>query len=176
MDNSVISDLSKGANPLLSGQSTTPYFSESFTQNLNDAFNVYNFLDNNTNRGVEFSLANYNIHGQDNFQIATMHDMDGSEIKSNRFSNDNLIWSVHNHDGPRGLDYKNVGNQWVQDKITMNGIFRNNASKGLGFPRFFTVNDNNRMIEITGAGQNINKTQPFNVQFLKSLERLYGSK
>lgn len=177
-DGSVISGLSEGGEltPKILGQSTAPYFSEGFTQNLNDAFNVYNFLDNNTNSGVEFSLANYNVNGQDNFQIATMHDIDGSQIKSNRYSNDNLIWSAHNHDGPRGLDYKNVGNQWGQDKITMNGIFRNNASKGLGFPRFFTVNDNNRMIEITRTGQNTSNTQPFNVQFLKSLKRVYGSK
>ncbi|WP_407402649.1 JAB-like toxin 1 domain-containing protein [Chryseobacterium sp.] len=177
-DGSIISGLSEGVSlsPRIFGQSTTPYFSEGFNQNLNEAFNVYNFLDNNTNSGIEFSLANYNVDGQDNFQIATMHDIDGSHIKSNRFSNDNLIWSVHNHDGSKGLDYKNIGNQWGWDKISMNEIFRNYASKELGFPRFFTVNDNNRMIEITRTGQNTSSTQPFNAQFLKSLKRVYGSK
>ncbi|RMZ58461.1 hypothetical protein D1632_12645 [Chryseobacterium nematophagum] len=172
-DGSVISGLSEGGNltPKILGQSTTPYFSEGFTQNLNDAFNVYNFLDNNTNSGVEFSLANYNVNGQDNFQIATMHDIDGSRIFSNKFSQDNLAWSLHNHDGKIGLDYKNIGNQWHADKSTMYGIFRSNQSKGLGDPRFFTVNDNNRMIEISRTGPNTKQTYPFNVQFLKNLKR-----
>ncbi|KAA0127228.1 hypothetical protein FY557_13740 [Chryseobacterium sp. SN22] len=172
-DGSVISGLSQGGEltPKILGQSTIPYFSEGFTQNLNDAFNVYNFLDNNTNSGIEFSLANYNVDGQDNFQIATMHDIDGSRIFSNKFSQDNLAWSLHNHDGKIGLDYKNIGNQWHSDKSTMYGIFRSNQSKGLGDPRFFTVNDNNRMIEISRTGPNIKQTYPFNVQFLKNLKR-----
>lgn len=176
-DESVISGLSQGGNPLATdmfGKSTIPYFSEGFTKNIDDAFNVYNFLDNNTESGIEFSLGNYNINGQDNFQIATMHNIDRSNIRSNRFSNDSLIWSVHNHDGEVGLDYKVVGNQWEKDKTTMNSIFKNNHAKGLGYPRFFTVNDNNRMIEITRLGTNTSKTTSFNVQFLKSLKRVYG--
>lgn len=172
-DGSVISELSKGGNliPKILGQSTSPYFSEGFTQNLNDAFNVYNFLDNNTNSGVEFSLANYNVNGKDNFQIATMHDIDGSKIFSNKFSQDNLVWSLHNHDGKVGLDYKNIGNQWSSDKSTMYAIFTTNQNKGLSDPRFFTVNDNNRMIEISRTGPNTKQTYPFNVQFLKNIKR-----
>lgn len=176
-DNSVIGELSQGKNPLTTdmlGNSTVPYFSEGFTQNINDAFNVYSFLNNNTTSGIEFSLANYNVNGQDNFQIATMHKIDNSKIFSNRFSNDNLVWSVHNHDGKIGLDYMNVSNQWGQDKITANSIFRSNSSKGLGYPRIFTVNDNNKMIEITRLGPNLKKTYPFNVSFLKSLQRSYS--
>ena len=173
-DSSVISELSQGGNPLTNdmlGNSKTPYFSEGFTQNINDAVNVYNFLNTNTRSGIEFSLGNYNVNGQNNFQIATMHDINSSEIKSNRFSNDNLVWSVHNHDGEVGLDYKNIGNQWNADKSTMYGIFRSNQSKGLGDPRFFTVNDNNVMIEISRAGVNRDKPTFFNLQFIKNLKR-----
>ncbi|BEV05964.1 JAB-like toxin 1 domain-containing protein [Chryseobacterium gambrini] len=174
---SIIGQLSQTNDGKLSdsfGMALNPFFSEGFSKNLDTAFNLYNFLDNNTNTGIEFSLAQYSDKSGDYFQIATKHALNTSDIKSNRFSNDNLVWSAHNHDGKIGLDYMNVGNQWAQDKVTMNSIFRNNASKGLGFPRFFTVNDNNRMIEITGAGQNTSKTYPFNVQFLKSLQRVYG--
>ncbi|MEC3876031.1 RHS repeat-associated core domain-containing protein [Chryseobacterium salviniae] len=153
------------------GKAMNPFFSEGFTNNLDTAYNLYNFLDNNTDSGIEFSLANYNVNGKDNFQIATMHSIDGSKIFSNKFSQDNLVWSLHNHDGKIGLDYKNIGNQWSADKSTMYGIFRSNQSKGLGDPRFFTVNDNNRMIEISRTGANTKQTYPFNVQFLKNLKR-----
>ena len=172
-DGSVISDLSQ-SNPLTSnmfGNQTSTYFSEGFTQNINDAFNVYSFLNNNTNSGIEFSLANYNVNGQNNYQIATMHDIDASKIFSNKFSQDNLAWSIHNHDGKTGLDYKNIGNQWSADKSTMYGIFRTNQSKGLGDTRFFTVNENNRMIEISRRGVNREKTTTFSVETLKNLKR-----
>ena len=107
-----------------------PFFSESFTNNLNIAFSLFNFLDTNTKSGIEFSLANYQTNGENNYQIATMHNINSSHIKSYKFSSDNLVWSIHNHDGKIGLDYISVGNQWVEDKITMNSIFRNNQSKG----------------------------------------------
>ena len=160
--------------PNLLGQAMNPFFSEGFTKDLGTAFGLYNFLDNNTNSGIEFSLGNYNVNGEDNYQIATKHNIDNSKIFSNKFSNDNLVWSIHNHDGAIGLDYINVSNQWSSDKRTMFGIFNNNYSKGLGYPRFFTVNDNNRMIEITSTGVNTAKTYPFGIQFLKTLKRNYS--
>lgn len=153
------------------GKAMNPFFSEGFTNNLDTAFNLYNFLDNNTDRGIEFSLANYNVNGQDNFQIATMHDKDASQIKSNRFSNDNLVWSVHIHDGKVGLDYKNIGNQFKADYNTAKGIMWNNYKKNLGYPSFYIVNDNMRLIEITGKGANTKTTYPFTTQFLKNVKR-----
>lgn len=65
-----------------------PFFSEGFTTNLDTAFNLYNFLDNNTSPGIEFSLGNYSVNGKDNFQIASMHNWDTTKLHSNRFSQD----------------------------------------------------------------------------------------
>lgn len=176
-DVSIIGQLSQTNDGKLAdynGMALNPFFSEGFTTNLDTAFNLYNFLDNNTSPGIEFSLGNYSVNGKDNFQIASMHDWDTSKIQSNRFSQDNLVWSVHNHDGGTGLKYKTISNQFNTDISTMWGIMGQNAKKGLGYPRFFIVNDNSRMIEINSKGANLKSTNSFNVQFLKSLNRVYG--
>lgn len=176
-DVSIIGQLSQTNDiklPDYNGMALNPFFSEGFTSNLDTAFNLYNFLDNNTSPGIEFSLGNYSVSGKDNFQIASMHDWDTSKITSNRFSQDNLVWSVHNHDGGTGLKYKTISNQFDTDISTVWGIMGQNAKKGLGYPRFFIVNDNSRMIEINSKGANLKSTNSFNVQFLKSLNRVYG--
>ncbi|WP_262887550.1 JAB-like toxin 1 domain-containing protein [Chryseobacterium aquaeductus] len=176
-DNSIIGQLAQTNDAKLGdsfGKSSNPFFSEGFTNNLETAFNLYNFLDNNTSSGIEFSLANYSSKGKDNFQIASMHDVNTSKIHSNKFSQDNLVWSIHNHDGKLGLMYREISNQFETDINTMWRMMKENASKKLGYPSFFIVNDNSRMIEVNSKGANTKSTKPFNVPFLKTLNRVHG--
>ena len=76
-DTSIIGELSSGRSLGMSTDLTPPgnigFFSEGFTNDLNTAFNLYNFLDNNTRSGIEFSLSKFSVGGNDMFQIATMH-------------------------------------------------------------------------------------------------------
>lgn len=58
-----------------------------------------------------------------------MHNWDQTKIQSNRFSQDNLVWSVHNHDGGTGLKYKTISNQFDTDISTVWGIMGQNAKK-----------------------------------------------
>lgn len=157
--------------PNLLGQAVNPFFSEEFTKDLGTAFGLYNFLENNTDSGIEFSLGSYNVNGENNYQIATKHNINNSKIFSNKFSNDNLVWSIHNHDGAIGLDYKNISNQFDTDYETAKGIMWNNYKKNISYPSFYIVNDNMRLIEINNNGANTNKTYPFTTQFLKSIKR-----
>lgn len=173
-DVSIIGQLSQTNDiklPDYNGMALNPFFSEGFTSNLDTAFNLYNFLDNNTSPGIEFSLGNYSVNGKDNFQIASMHDWDASKITSNRFSQDNLVWSVHNHDGGTGLKYKTISNQFDTDFNTAKKIMWENYKKNIGYPSFYIVNDNLRMIEVTRSGPNTSTTYPFSSQFLKTIKR-----
>ncbi|MBL3547245.1 RHS repeat-associated core domain-containing protein [Chryseobacterium sp. KMC2] len=173
-DISIIGQLSQTNDAKLSdykGMAMNPFFSEGITNNLNIAFNLYNFLDNNTSTGIEFTLNKYSDKGNDFFQIASMHDYDTSVIRSDIQSQDNLIWSVHNHDGPTGLNYKNVSNQFDTDFNSAKRIMWANYKKNLGYPSFFIVNDNLRLIQVTRNGPNTTTTYQFNTQFLKTIKR-----
>lgn len=152
---------------------TLPEFSEGFTQNLEDAFNVFNFMNSNTENGIEFMLNKFSSDGNDFFQVSTSHSY-GTEIKSNRFSNDNLVWSLHNHDGISGLQIVDVSNQWNTDRRTLRSLIKNNHAKGLGYPRMFTVNQANQLIEVKWSGMDYSNLNNYNTSFLSTLNREYS--
>jgi len=179
-DTTIIGELSQGASSGgwfgMDFASPYSYFSEGFTDNLETGFSLFNFLRENTTSGIEFSLSKFSVDGTDSYQIATMHKIDGSKLASNRYSLIDMVWTVHNHDGEVGLMYQEIGNQWSKDKSTLRGLIRDAKKNKLGFPRMFTVNDANQMIEVKWGGAENNKTMIFNTGVLSTLNRVYKSK
>src|SRR5690625_2739305 len=87
-DTTIIGELSQGASSGgwfgMDFASPYSYFSEGFTDNLETGFSLFNFLRENTTSGIEFSLSKCYVDCTDSYQIASMHELDGSKLASNR--------------------------------------------------------------------------------------------
>jgi RHS repeat-associated protein len=94
------------------------FFSEGFTKDITAAYSLFNFLNDNTKSGIEFSFAKYSVKGSDYYQIGTKHERGASQFESIIFSSKDLIWQIHNHDGEVGLNPVTIANQWTEDHFT----------------------------------------------------------
>ncbi|KFF09860.1 hypothetical protein IW15_22090 [Chryseobacterium soli] len=161
-DGSVISDLSQatgylgGMRPIKDGTVSAGY-----TNNVNDAVNVYNFLNNNTTDGIEFGLGRFSRGGSsENYLITTQHSIDNNTKGFNFMTQyiggyDNLISFYHNHDGYGGANPDKIGNQWGADQDTRRTIHGATLKNSSMLSRFFTVHEGlgNRIIEYNRNGQ-----------------------
>lgn len=102
--------------------------SAGYTNNVSDAVNVFNFLNNNTTDGIEFGLGRFSKGGSsENYLITTQHSIDNNTKGFNFMTQyiggyDNLISFYHNHDGYGGANPDKIGNQWGADQDTRRTI------------------------------------------------------
>lgn len=161
-DGTIISQLSK---------EDSGGFSMGTTTNATDARNLYNFMDANTTRGIEFGLAGYEDKGQTKYSVSTLHENSATNFNKLNIKPENLIFYIHNHDGP--LDNGNVLNASNLDKLTA-AVVTNAALKNSRLaPRFFISLENGAMREFFGykrtTGSNLNM-QNINLKSIKKYD------
>ncbi|MEJ5102218.1 RHS repeat-associated core domain-containing protein [Chryseobacterium sp. MYb328] len=179
-DGSIISDLSQatgylgGMRPIKDGTVSAGY-----TNNVNDAVGVFNFLNNNTTDGIEFGLGRFSKGGSsENYLITTQHSLNDNTKGFNFMTQyiggyNNLISFYHNHDGLQGANPDLYGNQWGADQDTRVTV-TNSVTKGsYMIPRFFTVHEGlgNGIIEYTRFGHK-NTGQKLTPANVKSLNKI----
>jgi len=161
-DGSIISDLSQATGYLGGMRSIKDgTVSAGYTNNVNDAVNVFNFLNNNTTDGIEFGLGRFSRGGSsENYLITTQHSIDNNTKGFNFMTKyiggyDNLISFYHNHDGYGGANPDKIGNQWGADQDTRRIIHGETLKNSSMLSRFFTVHEGlgNRIIEYNRNGQ-----------------------
>lgn len=105
------------------------------TTNATDARNLYNFMDANTTRGTEFSLAGYEDKGQINYSVSTSHEIGSTSFSKMGIKPTSLIFHIHNHDGdPYNEAAFNPSNE---DKRAVTRTLNQVARSTYMFPRFF---------------------------------------
>ena len=137
-----------------------PGISIGYTNNVDNAVNVFNFLNTNTESNIEFGLMKFEQNGSsNNYLIGTQHSFDrlGAAFNSmlNRIGgSSNLIAFYHNHDGYAGANPDKVGNQWGTDQNTRRIIQSETLKNSSMLPRFFTVHEGlgNKTIELNRFG------------------------
>lgn len=161
-DGTIISDLSQATGYLGGMRSIKDgTVSAGYTNNVNDAVNVFNFLNNNTTDGIEFGLGRFSRGGSsENYLITTQHSIDNNTKGFNFMTKyiggyDNLISFYHNHDGYGGANPDKIGNQWGADQDTRRIIHGETLKNSSMLSRFFTVHEGlgNRIIEYNRNGQ-----------------------
>ncbi|KAA0127224.1 hypothetical protein FY557_13715 [Chryseobacterium sp. SN22] len=161
-DGSIINDLSQATGYLSSMRPIKDgTVSAGYTNNVNDAVNVFNFLNNNTTDGIEFGMGRFSRGGSsENYLITTQHSIDNNTKGFNYMtqyigSYDNLISFYHNHDGYGGANPDKIGNQWGADQDTRRTIHEATLKNSSMLSRFFTVHEGlgNRIIEYNRNGQ-----------------------
>lgn len=102
-------------------------------------------MDANTTRGIEFSLTGTKKKGKANYSISTSHKLLSTNFDKINIKPLNLIFHIHNHDGP--LDNSNVISPPEPDLIksttTLNSVARSTSM----LPRFFISLENGGMKE-----------------------------
>ncbi|EKB58747.1 JAB-like toxin 1 domain-containing protein [Bergeyella zoohelcum] len=84
--------------------------------NVDDAVNLYNFLNHNSEENIEYGLFKYNKGTNVNYLIATQRQFDTMSkafnyaMENNIGGYDNLIAFIHNHDGYGGSHVDVIGN------------------------------------------------------------------
>ncbi|ADQ18101.1 hypothetical protein Lbys_2433 [Leadbetterella byssophila DSM 17132] len=146
-DGTIISQLSK---------EDSGGFSMGTTTNATDARNLYNFMDANSTRGIEFSLTGSMENGKVNYSVSTSHDLLSTSFGKIGIKPSNLIFHIHNHDGP--LDHGNVTGPSLEDSNaatrTLNSVGRSSSM----FPRFFISLENGNMREYFHTGKRSENT------------------
>lgn len=179
-DGSIISDLSQatgylgGMRPIKDGTVSAGY-----TNNVSDAVNVFNFLNNNTTDGIEFGLGRFSRGGSsENYLITTQHSIDTNTKGFNFMTKyiggyNNLISFYHNHDGYGGANPDALGNQWGADQDTRRIVHGETLKSSSMLSRFFTVHEGlgNRIIEYTRNGHN-NTGMRMTPSAVKSLNKI----
>lgn len=179
-DGSVINDLSQATGYLSSMRPIKDgTVSAGYTNNVNDAVNVFNFLNNNTTDGIEFGLGRFSRGGSsENYLITTQHSIDNNTKGFNYMTQyiggyDNLISFYHNHDGYGGANPDKIGNQWGADQDTRRTIHGETLKNSSMLSRFFTVHEGlgNRIIEYNRNGQKNTglKMTPANVKSINKI-------
>lgn len=158
---SVISELSQATGYLGGMRSIKDgTVSAGYTNNVSDAVNVFNFLNNNTSEGIEFGLGRFLKNGSsENYLITTQHSVDTNTGGFNYMTKyiggyDNLISFYHNHDGYSGANPDIIGNQWGADQQTRKIVYGETLKRSSMLSRFFTVHEGlgNRLIEYNKNG------------------------
>ena len=129
-DSSVIGDLSKATGYLANFRNENNKNGASigevrigYTNNVNDAVNVFNFLNANTYSNIEFGLMKFQQNGNsNNYLIGTQMEFDalGKTFRAmtDRIGGyDNIIAFYHNHDGYAGSHPNEVGNHGYLIKV-----------------------------------------------------------
>lgn len=133
------------------------------TTNVNDAVNLYNFLNKNTEEHIEYGLFKYDKGQGVNYLIATQREYDTMSkafnyaIKNYIGDYNNLIAFIHNHDGYNGSRPDEISNQWSSDQRTRIFIYNQLTTSGIReYPRFMTVHEGlgNTLIELNRNGHN----------------------
>ena len=166
-DSSVIGDLSKATGYLANFRNENNKNGASigevrigYTNNVNDAVNVFNFLNANTYSNIEFGLMKFQQNGNsNNYLIGTQMEFDalGKTFRAmtDRIGGyDNIIAFYHNHDGYAGSHPNEVGNQWLSDQSTRRSVHASTLKKSSMLSRFFTVHEGlgNKVIELNRFG------------------------
>lgn len=167
-DGSVISGLSESRGYMANQKNQSGYkegdgdVSFGYTNNVNDAVSVFNFLNANTNSNIEFGLMRFEQNGSDeNYLVGTQHSVDDlSKAFRSMISyiggNNNLISLFHNHDGAVGAAGANLGisNQWGADQRTRRSVHSETLKNSNMISRFFTVHEGggNSLIELNRFG------------------------
>ncbi|GGF10657.1 RHS repeat-associated core domain-containing protein [Chishuiella changwenlii] len=132
-----------------------------YSNNVNDAVNVFNFLNKNTFSNIEFGLMRFENNGNnENYLIGTNMEIDdlGKTFRSmiNKIGGySNLIAFYHNHDGYVGSNPDKIGNQFGADQNTRRFVQRKVIEAGgRKLPRFFTIHEGlgNTLIELNRDG------------------------
>lgn len=180
-DGSIISQLKSPQNSYLASFRTAKEgdVSVGYTNNVNDAVKVFNFLNANTERGTEFGLLLYQSGGSDeNYLIATDHAIN-TMSKSYNFALDkyikdpiSLIAFYHNHDGTTYPD--KVTNQWEYDQNTRRTLYKEVLKTTNFLPRYITIHENfgGKMIEINRNGHTWLNTK-FTPAGVKSINKIH---
>lgn len=167
-DGSVISGLSESRGYMANQKNQSGYkegdgdVSFGYTNNVNDAVNVFNFLNANTSSNIEFGLMRFEKNGSDdNYLVGTQHSVDRLGKAYNSMisyigGNSNLISFFHNHDGAVGAAGANLGIsiQWGSDQSTRRSVHKETLKNSNMLSRFFTVHEGggNSLIELNRFG------------------------
>ena len=150
------------------------------TNNVNDAVNLYNFLNINTEENIEYGLFKYNKGNNVNYLIATQREYDTMSkafiYAMNNYVGEysNLIAFIHNHDGYAGSHPEEIGNQWSSDQGTRIRIYNGLTRSGIRqYPRFMTVHEglNNTLIELNRDGHEKTNLQ-LTPNIIKNLDKI----
>lgn len=164
-DTSVIGELSSGNS--VGGMygmdfGTFPGLSIGYTNNVDNAVNVFNFLNANTESNIEFGLMKFDKNGSsNNYLIGTQHEVDAlgrayNSMISQIGGYNNLVSFYHNHDGAVGLAGANldISNQWGSDQAARRTAHTQTLKNSPMLPRYFTVHEGagNSLIELNRFG------------------------
>ncbi|ADQ18947.1 putative cell wall-associated protein precursor [Leadbetterella byssophila DSM 17132] len=145
-------------------------FSMGTTTNATDARNLYNFMDANTTRGTEFSLAGSMENGRVNYSVSTSHEIGSTSFDKIGIKPTNLIFHIHNHDGD--LNNSTATYPSNADKTKVDGVLREVVKTSRFLPRFFLSLENGAMREVYQKGK---KTETTNLNIrtanLKNIKR-----
>lgn len=134
-----------------------------YTNSVDDAVNVFNFVNENTNSNIEFGLMRFEKNGNgDNYLVGTNHQIDDLSKTFNSMINqiggyNNLIAFYHNHDGVVGANPHTIGNQFGADQNTRRIVHAETLKSSKMLSRFFTVHEGlgNRLIELNRNGRSM---------------------
>ncbi|MDY3529835.1 JAB-like toxin 1 domain-containing protein [Riemerella anatipestifer] len=152
------------------------------TNKVNDAVNLYNFLNANTEEHIEYGLFKYDKGQGVNYLIATQREYDTmSKAFKYAINNyiekyNNLIAFIHNHDGYSGSHPEEIGNQWSSDQGSRISIYNELTRSGIRqYPRFMTVHEGlgNTLIELNKDGHKKTNLQltPNTIKNLNKIQR-----
>jgi hypothetical protein len=149
--------------------------STAVSSNLGETVSLFNFMVENTKPYLEFGLVKYT---DNTYSLTTIHETSSLGIVDENFTQKikNVVFFIHNHDNPRGMEPKN---QWGADRLSHAYVKNELTKQGIYFyPRFFTVNKNMGtnwidapLVEISGNNPPQLTGLKFNAQDLNTIKK-----
>lgn len=110
-------------------------FSMGTTTNATDARNLYNFMDANSTRGIEFSLTGHETNSGNEYSVSSSHLIGKTSFDKINVNPATLIFHIHNHDGYWGD--QSAFNISDADKYQANKVVQAASKYSKMLPRLF---------------------------------------
>jgi RHS repeat-associated protein len=138
-------------------------FSVGKTSSLSYAKKVFDFANQNTTPDIEFSLAGYSKNGNNEYSVATSHQISKTSYSKLNIKPTDLIFHIHNHDGgSESSGFDDIIVRKISNEVSKNTYY---------YPRFFILQPDNRLEEYDTRNTKGLPKLNYSIGTLKSLKK-----